>query len=92
MKTHKVIVFTSPSCSWCRKVKDYLKKSKVRFTEVDIVKKPDAARDIQKKTGQIGVPVILIDNRAVVGFNKDKIDRMLELKNIKRRFLNGYQN
>jgi glutaredoxin-like YruB-family protein len=80
MKAHKVIVFTSPSCSWCRKVKDYLKKNKVRFTEIDIVKKPDAARDIQKKTGQIGVPVILIDNRAVVGFNKDKIDRMLELK------------
>ncbi|MCK4665779.1 glutaredoxin family protein [Candidatus Dependentiae bacterium] len=80
MKTHKVIVFTSPSCSWCRKVKDYLKKNKVRFTEIDIVKKPEAARDIQKKTGQIGVPVILINNRAVVGFNKDKIDRMLELK------------
>ncbi len=84
MKTHKVIVFTSPSCSWCRKVKDYLKKNKVRFTEIDIVKKPDAARDIQKKTGQIGVPVILIDNRAVVGFNKDKIDRMLELKKHKK--------
>ena len=80
MKTHKVVVFTSPSCSWCRKVKDYLKRNRVRFTEVDIAKKPDAARDIQKKTGQIGVPVILIDNRAVVGFNKDKIDRMLELK------------
>lgn len=79
-KQPKVIVFTSSSCSWCRKVKEYLKKNRVKFKEVNITRNPSAAKDIQKKTGQMGVPVILINNKPVVGFNKSKLDKLLNLR------------
>jgi len=76
----KVIVFTTPSCSWCRAVKNYFKKHRVRFKEVDVTKDHRAAKDMVRRTGQQGVPVILINNRPIVGFDKPKINRFLNIK------------
>ncbi len=76
----KVIVFTTPTCSWCRVVKQHLKKHKIRFKEIDITKDEKAARDMVRRTGQQGVPVTLIDNRPIVGFDKEKINRLLNIK------------
>ena len=76
----KVIIFTSPYCSWCKKVKSYLQQQRIRFTEVDVTKNSSAARDIVRKTGQQGVPVTLINNRPVIGFDKVKLDRLLGIR------------
>ena len=75
-----VIVFTTPTCSWCRVVKQHLKKHQVRFKEIDVSKDERAARDMVRRTGQQGVPVTLIGNRSIVGFNKQEINRLLEIK------------
>lgn len=75
----KVLVFTTPTCSWCNRLKAYLRERRVPFREVDITRDPSAARDVQRRTGQTGVPVIIIDNTAVVGFDRPKIDRLLGL-------------
>lgn len=75
----RIIVFTTPRCSWCRKVKSYLRKNRVRFKDVDITKDERAARDIVRKTGQKGVPVTLVNNRPVIGFDKKKLDRLLDI-------------
>ncbi len=81
MKTQpSVILFTTPTCSWCRTVKQYLRKNDVRFKEVDITRDEKAARDMVRRTGQQGVPVTLINNRPVVGFNKNEINRLLNIK------------
>jgi len=81
MKTQpSVILFTTPTCSWCRTVKQYLRKNDVRFKEVDITRDEGAARDMVRRTGQQGVPVTLINNRPVVGFNKNEINRLLNIK------------
>ena len=77
----RVVVFTTPTCSWCTKLKNYLRQNNVRYKEIDISKDASAARDVMKKTGQTGVPVTFIDNAAVVGFAKDKIDKLLGLTN-----------
>ena len=79
-KTHKVIVFTTPTCSWCRRVKDYFRQKGIRFREVDVVRDQSAARDMMRRTGQMGVPVVLIDNRPIVGFNKEKINALLGIR------------
>ena len=76
----RVIVFTSPSCSWCRTVKQHLKKYNIKFKEVDVSRDPGAARDMVRRTGQQGVPVTLINNRPIVGFKKNEINRMLNIK------------
>jgi glutaredoxin-like YruB-family protein len=76
----RVIVFTSPSCSWCRTVKQHLKKHNITFKEVDVSRDPGAARDMVRRTGQQGVPVTLINNRPIVGFKKNEINRRLNIK------------
>jgi len=73
----KVIVFSTPTCSFCNAAKRYFREKKIRFTDVDVSRDQRAARDMQRKTGQTGVPVILINNRPIVGFDKSKINRML---------------
>lgn len=73
----KVVLFSTPTCSWCRKIKRYFIEHKVKFKEIDVSRDARAARDIVRRTGQMGVPVTLIDNRPIVGFDKGQIDRLL---------------
>ena len=76
----KVIMFTTPTCSYCTTAKRYLKEHKIRFKAVDVSKDQKAALDMQRRSGTTGVPVILINNRPIVGFDKAKINRMLNIK------------
>ncbi|MCP4147260.1 MAG: NrdH-redoxin [bacterium] len=80
MSQPTVIVFTTPSCSWCRVVKQHFKRNNIRFKEIDITKDPRAAQDMVRRTGQQGVPVTLINNRPIVGFDKEKINRLLNIE------------
>ena len=73
----KVLLFSTSTCSPCRRAKRYLKERRVPFKEINIERDPDAARDIVRKTGQTGVPVIKIGNRWIVGFDKEHIDKEL---------------
>ena len=75
-----VVVFSTPTCSWCRRLKSYLRENSIRFKDVDVSRDQRAARDMIRKSGQQGVPQIWINNRPIVGFNKAKIDRMLAIK------------
>ncbi|MFA3781685.1 glutaredoxin family protein [Melioribacteraceae bacterium 4301-Me] len=76
----KVIIFTTPTCSFCNSAKRYFREKNIRFTEVDVSRDPKAAMDMQRRTGQTGVPVILINNRPIVGFDVPKINSMLNIK------------
>lgn len=76
----KVIVFSTPTCSFCNAAKRYFREKKIKFTDVDVSRDRRAAMDMQRRTGQTGVPVILINNRPIIGFDKAKINRMLNIK------------
>lgn len=76
----KVLVFSTSTCSWCRRAKRYLKVRGVPFKEINVERDADAAREIVRKTGQTGVPVIKIGSRWIVGFDKEQIDRELARK------------
>ena len=73
----KVILFSTSTCSWCRRAKRYLKENRVPFKEVNVERDADAARDLVRKTGQMGVPVIKIGSQWIVGFDQARIDREL---------------
>jgi glutaredoxin 3 len=77
---HRVIVFTTPTCPWCTRAKNYLRSRSVPFREVDVSRDPAAARDLVRRTGQMGVPVVEIDGRPIVGFDQARIDSLLGLK------------
>lgn len=76
----KVIVFSTPTCPHCRHAKQYLWTRGIRFTDVDVSHDAHAARDMERMSGQQGVPVIRIDSHTVVGFDRPKIDRLLNLQ------------
>ncbi len=76
----KVIVFSTSTCSWCRVVKQHLKQNNIKFKDIDVSRDRQAAMDMVRRTGQQGVPVTLINNRPIIGFNKIKINRLLNIK------------
>jgi len=78
-KQKRVIVFSAPTCAYCNQAKRYFRERGVRFRDVDVSRDAEAARDMARRSGQQGVPVIEIGGRIVVGFNKPEIDRLLDL-------------
>ncbi len=74
-----VKVYSTQSCIWCRKVKDYLSEKGVSFETVDVGADREAARKMVNATGQMGVPVIDVDGRYIVGFDKAALDEALGL-------------
>ncbi|WP_119072911.1 glutaredoxin domain-containing protein [Aggregatilinea lenta] len=76
-KKKRVIVFSTPSCPHCNHAKQYLRQQGVRFRDVDVSRDAAAARDMVRRSGQQGVPVIDINGRIVVGFNRAEVDRLL---------------
>jgi glutaredoxin 3 len=78
--THRVVVSSSPTCVWCTRAKTYLRSRGVTFRDVDVSRDPAAARDLVRRTGQMGVPVVEIDGRPIVGFDQARIDSALGLR------------
>jgi glutaredoxin-like YruB-family protein len=79
-KYPRVIVFSTPTCTFCRQAKSYLRQQGVRFRDVDVSRDPAAARDMQRRSGQQGVPVIDIGGKIVVGFDRPKVDKLLGIR------------
>jgi len=75
----KVKVYSTPTCPYCIRVKQFLKDAAVVFEEIDVSSDQDAAQDMIKRTGQMGVPVIDIDGEFIVGFDKERIKKILGL-------------
>ncbi|OGH58935.1 MAG: NrdH-redoxin [Candidatus Magasanikbacteria bacterium RIFCSPHIGHO2_01_FULL_33_34] len=75
----KVEIYSTPTCPYCLKAKEYFKENKVEFVEHNVAEDQDRGREMVEKSGQMGVPVILIGDEVVVGFNKSKIDKALGL-------------
>ena len=75
-----VLVYTTATCPWCIKVKEFLKKNKIAFSEKDVAEDMDAAKEAVEKSGQRGVPIIDIDGEIVVGFDEAKLKKLLTIK------------
>jgi glutaredoxin 3 len=75
----KVVIYSTPTCHFCNLAKEYLTKNNVPFESFDVSTDREKQMEILDKTGQMGVPVILIGEDIVVGFNKPLIDQLLSL-------------
>jgi len=76
----KVTVYSTPTCPFCIRAKQYLKDNKIKFEDIDVSENQEKAQEMIKKSGQMGVPVIEIDGDIVVGFDKDKIKEIIGIK------------
>jgi glutaredoxin-like YruB-family protein len=75
----KVTVYSTPTCPWCQKVKEFLKENNVAYHEINVAADHTAAQDMIEKSGQMGVPVIDIDGQIIVGFDKNALKKGLKL-------------
>ena len=76
----QVRVFSTPMCPYCVTLKEFLKEQNVAFEEINVAENAEAREEMIKKSGQMGVPVVEIDGEIVVGFNKEKITKLLNIK------------
>ena len=74
-----VTIYSTPTCHYCHRAKDYLKEKKVEFTDIDVSVDTVKAQEMVDKSGQMGVPVLDINGALVIGFDKAKIDQLLSL-------------
>jgi glutaredoxin 3 len=78
--TPKVKIYTTPECPVCRKAKDYFTQKGMNFEEIDVAADREAAQDMVRRSGQMGVPVVMIDDTLIVGYNPLKLDVALKRK------------
>ena len=76
---HQVTIYSTPSCAYCKLAKEYFAKNNVVYTEHDVAADIAKRQEMLDKSHQFGVPVIDIDDKFIVGFDKPKINELLGL-------------
>ena len=75
-----VRLFVTPSCAYCFTLKEFLKEHNIEFKEVDVSQNKKAREEMIERTGKMEVPVVEIDGQIIVGFDKEKICKLLNIK------------
>jgi len=78
MAQKKILIYATPTCPFCHQTKEYLDSKKIKYTNFD-VSDPKNAQTMIDKSGQMGVPVLDIEGKIIVGFDKAAIDKELGL-------------
>ncbi len=73
-----ITIYSTPTCPHCLLAKRYLQEKNVSFSEIDVAENSQKAEEMINISGQMGVPVIKIDDKVIVGFDKHELDKALE--------------
>lgn len=77
METKNVKVYSTPTCPFCVMAKEWLRLKGVDYEEKNVAEDMDARREMAEASGQTGVPVIIVDDEVVVGFNQAQLEALL---------------
>jgi len=75
----EVKVYSTPTCPYCKMAKQYLSSKGVQFKDINVAANAAAANEMVKISGQMGVPVIVIDGQIIVGFDRTRIDSLIKV-------------
>lgn len=73
----KIKVYSTPTCPWCIKLKEFLKEKNVEYEDIDVSVDHEAAKKMMEKSGQMGVPQTEINGKIIIGFDKKAIEAEL---------------
>jgi glutaredoxin 3 len=76
-KDKKIKVYSTPSCIYCKMAKEFLKEKGIKFEDIDVSEDQEKAKEMVEKSGQMGVPVINIGGKIVIGFDQEKIEELI---------------
>jgi glutaredoxin 3 len=74
-----VKVYSTPVCPWCKRAKEFLKKNNIAYTEVNVSGNQEAAKEMIKKSGQMGVPVVDVEGTIVIGYDEEELKKALKI-------------
>jgi len=74
----EIIIYTIPTCAWCKKLKEWLKKKRFRFEERDVYEEDKYREELLGKSNQLAVPLIDVDGEIIVGFEEEKLLKIIE--------------
>ena len=74
-----VSIYSTETCGYCKMAKEFFEKNNIEFQEFDVGKDLAKRQEMIEKSGQMGVPVITVDNELIVGFNKTKLQELLNI-------------
>jgi len=77
MADKKVVIYSTPTCPYCHRAKEYLKEKEIDFTDYNVAEDRARTEEMINKSGQMGVPVIIVDGEIMVGFNQALLDKLL---------------
>ena len=77
MAAKDIIIYSTPTWPYCRQAKEYLSQKEIAYQDYDVAADRDKAKEMIEKSGQMGVPVIVVNNEIMVGFNQAKLDELL---------------
>ncbi|MEK7575919.1 MAG: glutaredoxin domain-containing protein [Patescibacteria group bacterium] len=75
----QVIIYSTPACMYCKMAKEWFEKNKIQYLEYDLSSDSVKREEVFKKTGQMAVPVIDIEDEIVIGFDKPKLSKLLDI-------------
>ena len=80
-----VIIYTTQTCGYCKAAKEFMQTNNVEYNEIDVSTDRDKAREMIEKSGQMGVPVILVENdgeeEMIIGFDQSRLATALGIQN-----------
>lgn len=75
----KVTIYSTPTCHFCHMAKDFLKSRNIPFEDVNVAGNQSKAQEMIEKSGQMGVPVIDVDGKIIIGFDKEALKKALKI-------------
>lgn len=80
----KVTIYSTPTCHFCNMAKDYFDQNGVQYESFDVSSDAQKRAEMMEKSGQLGVPVILVEDKVIIGFNKPKLAELLNLGGVEK--------
>ena len=77
--TMMVKVYSTPNCPWCHKTKEFLSENNISYEDINVAENEDARNEMIEKSGQMGVPVIDINGRIIIGYDVEQIRKALNI-------------
>ena len=78
-KMHHVKIYTTSTCPWCVKTKEFLKTHNIKYEESNVGVDEKARNEMFEKSGQFGVPVTDVDGTVIVGYDKEALQKALNI-------------
>lgn len=76
----EVTIYSTPTCHFCHAAKEFLNEKNIAFTDHNVAEDMEKRQEMMQKTGQMGVPVIMVGDEIMVGFDQNHLSQLLGIE------------